>query len=49
MAHWEEVEDIRHRFSLKLAEKLDQQKIGVQEAGKIIFDFNVLFKEKGDC
>jgi hypothetical protein len=49
MAHWEEVEDIRHRFSLKLAQQLDEQKIGVHEAGKIIFDFNALLKEKGDC
>ncbi len=49
MAHWEEIEDLRHRFSLKLAEQLDQKKFSVQDAGKIIFKFNALLKEKGDC
>ena len=48
MDHREEIDELRHRFSLKLADQLEQKKIGVQDAGKIIFEFNTLLKEKGD-
>lgn len=49
MEHWEDMEDIRHRFSLKLAKQLEEKVISVDTAGKIIFAFNALLKEKGDC
>lgn len=49
MINHEDVQELRHEFSLKLAQQLDQKKLGVQEAGSVISEFSALLGEKGDC